>query len=205
MQREVFRISNRAKHAVEVPLETAKELFGILNMDAVFNAAKHDNDNDKDAVEEDQASHSSAENAADTEPLKAEDLEYSDKVLDVVCHYAMLPRSDRTESIPRPLTQDLKRVVTAEEMELVTTAEKNDYLVDLLNCAMFLRFQQLTALCAAYMAMRIEEISKAAPDIMTGAQRIRDFMHMENEWTEEEMVHLKAEMDYAKSVDPNVY
>lgn len=40
---------------------------------------------------------------------------------------------------------------------------------------------------------------------MTGAQRIRDFLHMENEWTEEEMGHLRKEMEYAKSVDPNVY
>lgn len=200
---DIFRISNRNGHAVEMPLATAKELLGMLNMDHVFSAANAGaEDADADA---EHASHSSADEDADSEPLKAEDLEYPDMVLDVVRDYALLPKGERTDTIPRPLTQDIKSVVTADEMALVTAAEKGDYLVDLLNCAMFLRFSQLTALCAAYMAVRIDEIAKAAPDIMTGAQRIRDFLHMENEWTEEEMGHLRKEMEYAKSVDPNVY
>lgn len=202
---EVFNISNCNKHVVTVPLSTAKELFGILNMEAVFKVAKPEGDGEADG-EMDQASHNSEEQEdADPEPLKAENLEYSDKVLDVVRDYALLPASACTECIPRPLTKDLQSVVSTDEIQIVTEAEKADYLVDLLNCAMFLRFKRLTALCAAYMAMRIDQIAKGAPDIMTGAERIRAFMHMENEWTEEEMVHLKAEMDYAKSVDPNVY
>ncbi|KPA77664.1 hypothetical protein ABB37_07010 [Leptomonas pyrrhocoris] len=193
---ECFCIGNRNKHVVRVPIAIANELFGILNMDAVFDIVKQIH-GDMEAGDEDQAE--------DAEELKVEDLEYSDRVLDVVQEYALLPPIDRTSNIPRPLTQDLKSVVSAAAMDLVTAAEKNDYLVDLLNCSMFLRCDQLTALCAAYMAMRIDEIAKGAPDIMAGAQRIRDFMHMENEWTPEEMVYLREEMNYAKSVDPNVY
>lgn len=198
---DIFRISNRSGYGVDIPLATAKELLGMLDMEHVFSAA---NAGAEDA-DEAHASHSSADDEVDDEPLKAEDLEYPNMVLDVVRGYALLPKGERTDNIPRPLTQDIRSVVTADEMALVQAAEKGDYLVDLLNCAMFLRFAQLTALCAAYMAVRIDEIAKAAPDIMTGAQRIRDFLHMENEWTEEEMGHLRKEMEYAKSVDPNVY
>jgi hypothetical protein len=201
---EFFHISNRNGHVVAVPLEAAKELFGILNMNDFFNTAKQDKE-PGDEEEMDQASHSSTEDDAEQGPLKTENLEYANKVLDVVRDYAMLPASDRTSEISRPLAMPLSHCVKPGEMELVREAESQDYLVELLNCAMFLRFRQLTSLCAAYMAVRIDEIAKEAPDIMTGAERIRNFMHMENEWTEEEMGHLRAEMEYAKQVDPHVY
>ncbi|AYU76564.1 protein of unknown function - conserved [Leishmania donovani] len=192
---EVFRISNVSGYSVEMPLATAKELLGMLNMDQVFRAARAGTDDTDESDVDD----------GDTEPVKAEGTDYSKEVLDVVRAYALLPPDERTSSIPRPLTQDLRSVVYAGEMELVEKAEREDYLVDLLNCALFLRFSQLSALCAAYMAVRIDEIAKAAPDIMEGAERIRKFLHMQNEWTEEEMGHLRREMEYAKSVDPNVY
>ncbi|GET86376.1 hypothetical protein, conserved [Leishmania tarentolae] len=192
---EVFRLSNISGHTVEIPLATAKELLGMLNMDQVFRAAQAGTDDTDESDMDD----------SDTEPVKAEGMDYCKEVLDVVRAYALLPPDERTTSIPRPLTQDLRTVVYANEMELVEKAEREDYLVDLLNCALFLRFAQLSALCAAYMAVRIDEIAKAAPDIMEGAERIRKFLHMQNEWTEEEMGHLRREMEYAKSVDPNVY
>ncbi|CAG9569733.1 conserved hypothetical protein [Leishmania major strain Friedlin] len=192
---EVFRISNVSGYSVEIPLATAKELLGMLNMDQVFRAARAGTDDTDESGVDD----------GDTEPVKAEGMDYGKEVLDVVRAYALLPPDKRTSSIPRPLTQDLRSVVYAGEMELVEKAEREDYLVDLLNCALFLRFSQLSALCAAYMAVRIDEIAKAAPDIMEGAERIRKFLHMQNEWTEEEMGHLRREMEYAKSVDPNVY
>ncbi|CBZ24273.1 conserved hypothetical protein [Leishmania mexicana MHOM/GT/2001/U1103] len=192
---EVFRISNVSGYSVEIPLATAKELLGMLNMDQVFRAARAGADDTDESDVDD----------GDTEPVKAEGMDYAKEVLDVVRAYALLPSDERTSNIPRPLTQDLRSVVYAGEMELVEEAEREDYLVDLLNCALFLRFAQLSALCAAYMAVRIDEIAKAAPDIMEGAERIRKFLHMQNEWTEEEMGHLRREMEYAKSVDPNVY
>ncbi|AIN96032.1 hypothetical protein LPMP_091170 [Leishmania panamensis] len=193
---EVFRITNVSGYSVEIPLATAKELLGMLDMDQVFRAARAGADDTDESADADDY---------DAEPLKAEGMEYSKEVLDVVRSYALLPSDERTNNIPRPLTQDLRSVVHAGEMELVEKAEREDYLVDLLNCALFLRFSQLSALCAAYIAVRIDEIAKAAPDIMEGAERIRKFLHMQNEWTEEEMGHLRREMEYAKSVDPNVY
>ncbi|KAG5486102.1 hypothetical protein LSCM4_06810 [Leishmania orientalis] len=193
---EVFRMSNVSGYSVEIPLAKAKELLGMLNMDQVFRAARAGADDADEPADADDG---------DAEPVKAEGMEYCKEVLDVVRAYALLSSDERTSSIPRPLTQDLRSVVYAGEMELVEKAEKEDYLVDLLNCALFLRFSQLSALCAAYMAVRIDEIAKAAPDIMEGAERIRKFLHMQNEWTEEEMGHLRREMEYAKSVDPNVY
>lgn len=196
---ETFHISNSSGYRVEIPLVRAKELLGILDMRQLFNAAEagaDDADEPVPPVDVDDA---------EAEPVKAEGLDYGKEVLDVVREYAMRATSERTANIPRPLTQELKSVINADEMDLVKKAEAGNYLVDLLNCALFLQFSQLSALCAAYMAVRIEEIAKAAPDIMEGAERIRQFMHMENEWTEEEMGHLRREMEYAKSVDPNVY
>ncbi|KAG5510632.1 hypothetical protein JKF63_06930 [Porcisia hertigi] len=193
---DIFLMSNVSGHSVEIPLDTAKDLLGILNMDQIFRSARAGADDADDSVEEDDS---------DAEPVKLEGTEYGNEVLDVVRAYAMLPPDKRTTSIPRPLMQELRTVVYPDEMELVKKAEKEDYLVDLLNCALFLRFSQLSSLCAAYMAVRINDIAQAAPDIMEGAERIRKFLHMQNEWTEEEMVHLRREMEYAKSVDPNVY
>lgn len=136
-------------------------------------------------------------------PIRLDSLIYSRATLEALKLYTGF--AHRTVSIPKPLVSELSQCVTPEEMQLVTAAEQEDYLVELLDLASLLLCEPLTALCAAYMSERINEIARTAPDIMTGAASIRQFLHMENEWTGEEMECLKKEMEYAKMVDPNVY
>lgn len=200
---------NKKGERVAVPEETARRLFQTFAMaEAVVSdmapAANSSSAPSADA-ENDAPFLAEGDNLDEDEAIRFDELDHELPVLEAVARYAMLPDNMRTASIPKPMVSTLAQCVMPHEMELVQAAEDGDYLVPLIDLASHLRFEQLLALCSAYASTRIEEIARAAPDIMTGAEEVRKFLHMENDWTEEEMRHLKTEMEYAKQVDPNTY
>lgn len=200
---------------VEIAEEIAHRLFGtIANTETIVNVA--------DSSRAEQVNGGAPEDVSDgsgtddngipefleddqSNVIQLTDLSYSLTVLQVAVAYAELPEENRTADIPCPLIRPLQHLVKEHEMQLLNVAEAEKYLVELLDLAAYLKFKELQALCAAYISTRIDEIAKAAPNIMEGAQRIRDYLGMENEWTDEEMEHLRKEMEYCKLVDPSVY
>ncbi|KAH9586350.1 SKP1 component [Trypanosoma melophagium] len=117
----------------------------------------------------------------------------------------LLHTDRRSEEIPKPLTVPLQSCVKNWEMEFVKEMERSGCMMSLLECSCYLRVHALQSLLSAYVAQRIREVAMAAPSIMEGAEDVRRLLHIENEWTQEEMVHLEREMRYAKEIDPNVY
>ncbi|CCW64595.1 unnamed protein product [Phytomonas sp. EM1] len=213
-----FHLSNKLGESVEVPMSVANKLFiMVANVNSIAaisgNPPQFDDTLElssaapEDSVpltEDAEEGQNKSPNEGDM-PLQLSNLDYSKEVLEKVVHYAMLPDDQRTANIPKPLIMPLKLLVQAHELDLVREAEEKQFLVQLLDIASYLRFEQLVALCAAYISERIGEIARGAPDIMTGSERIREFLHMDNEWTPEEMEHLRREMEYVKQVDPRIY
>lgn len=94
--------------------------------------------------------------------------------------------------------------LTAEDVKTMEVAEQKRYLASLYEVSFLLGFDLLKDICAAYLSHRIDLIAQQAPSVMEGAERIRKFLELENEWTEEEMQHLAAEMQLAEQRDPMV-
>ncbi|CAD2220442.1 hypothetical protein AGDE_07133 [Angomonas deanei] len=94
---------------------------------------------------------------------------------------------------------------TEKERALLKRADDANQLPEMMEAVNDLEIENVQALLAAYIACRIDEISRAAPDIMSGAELLRTFLKIKNDWTEEEMGHLRKEMEYAKKMDPSVY
>lgn len=194
---EKMTLANTAGDSVQLSYEDAKAAFTILtSAEATLQQAQADfgenGSGEAPPVEED-------------EQVKIDTFTCSKKVLEVVKEYAELPATKRTKQVNKPVKGDYGAYVNAHELRMVRDAERDDYLVDLLDVAITLGFAALRDVCAGYCSLRIREIAMAAPDIMEGAERIRKFLHMENEWTDEEMVHLRKEMEMLKSLDSSIY
>ncbi|ESS65794.1 hypothetical protein TcG_10145 [Trypanosoma cruzi] len=138
---------------------------------------------------------------AEMPPLE---LDYPELVVKYVSEYLM-NTDRRLVDIPKPLTAPVSHFAKAWEMVLVRDIEKHQLLIPVLECSTYLRIDVLHDLLAAFLAERIQEISKAAPSIMEGAESLRQYLQLENEWTPEEMVHLEEEMRYAKEMNPGAY
>lgn len=132
------------------------------------------------------------------------ELDFSASVVQAVANYLENPNR-RLVEIPIPLTASVEHFVKPWEMEFVRDIEKRVLLLPLLECATYLRIDALQSLLSAYLAQRICEISKSAPCIMEGAEQLRQYLHLENEWTPEERVQLGEEMQYVKILDPSAY
>lgn len=195
------KLGNKTGDTVELPEEVAKQLFGRLGeVDEVLAAANKD---DVEDVEEPQAAPALAvapgESAPD-ENLSLDSLDCPKEALEVIRDYALLPSDQRTV-IQKPLSDSLGNIITKHELELVETAAKKQYLTPLLETSLYLRFNALSDLCAAFAYERIRKIDAEAPDIMAGAEAIRKFLNIPNEWTEEEMGHLQKEMEFVASLE----
>ncbi|RNF10907.1 hypothetical protein TraAM80_01291 [Trypanosoma rangeli] len=132
------------------------------------------------------------------------ELDYTELVVKFVVEYLQKPEK-RSVKIPRPLSASLSNFAAAWEMALVRKIEQHKLLIQVLECCSYLRIEELHDLLAAFVAERIQEISRAAPSIMEGAERLRQYLQLENEWTPEEMVCLEQEMQCAAKVDPGAY
>lgn len=140
--------------------------------------------------------------AREPPPLNLDSLQCCKACLVEVKAYAMLPRSQRSPEIPRPINAPLEDIVTKFELDLVLRATKGKYITPLTELAILLQFEELSNLCSAFIYETIEKISKESPDTMVGSERIRAFMNIPNDWTEEESLHLGMERDLAKELDP---
>lgn len=200
------KLGNKSGDSVELPEETAKALFGLLkDVNEVVKTANKGDAADVEDVEEGEAMPPLPGEGVQDENLSLDSLDCPKVALEVIRDYALLPEDKRTADIPKPLERPIESVVTEGEMALLEKAASEKYLTPLLETALYLHFDQLATLCAAYAYQRIEKIAKEAPDIMEGAERIRQFLNVPNEWTEEEMGHLRKEMEFAKELDPNAY
>ncbi|RNF17080.1 uncharacterized protein Tco025E_05066 [Trypanosoma conorhini] len=132
------------------------------------------------------------------------ELDYTERVVKFVVEYLQKPEK-RSVEIPKPLTASLGNFVDAWEMTLAREIERHKLLIQVLECSSYLRIGELHNLLAAFVAERIHDISRAAPSIMEGAERLRQYLQLENEWTPEEMVHLEEEMQYAAKANPGAY
>ncbi|CCW64594.1 unnamed protein product [Phytomonas sp. EM1] len=205
-------LSNVEGDSVVIPEEVARRLFNKFSVVDTFLLAvrppsrdSNSSGGDGEGEETEETLSSGAGRLQEEEPLRITQLHASREVLQVVAHYAMLPSDQRTENIPRPLKRCYAESVMPHELELVKQAEEMNYLRNLFEVAFDLRFEQLLALCGAYTNERIWEISRESPDIMTAAQRIREFLKIENTWSAEEMENLSKEMALAKKLDPHAY
>lgn len=219
---DVFILRNMEGHTTEIPLEAAKKYFRTLtDVDAAIATAGNADapsgvkQNGSTTLEvpiamedvedpEDGVAVNGSEEDEDTH-LKLEDLNYPAAVLDAILEYTVMLTENRVSPIPKPLTDPIHMTLKPQQLGMVERAEENNYLVELIDCASVLKFEEMIALCAAYMSSRICEISKRGPNIMAAAENIRKFLHMANDWTPEEMEHLRKEMEYAKSFNPDVY
>ncbi|CCW66711.1 unnamed protein product [Phytomonas sp. Hart1] len=213
-----LHLSNQVGESVEVPISVARNLFKIVaNVDSFASTARKlprsnyapDLGPEVQAVsvkpinEKEEEDDKNPNN--DNVPLHFSNLDYSKEVLEAVAQYAVLPHNRRTAIIPKPLNVPLSRIVQENELDFVKVAEKSGFLIQLLDVASCLGFEELMQLCAAYISERVHEIALAGPDIMTAAERTREFLRIHNEWTPEEIEHLHREMEYARQVDPSVY
>lgn len=225
MSGETIELKNRNDDFVTLDKEVATKLFVRLQkVDKVINAAEQgedveDKEDDEEGVIEVPRAGPGARppmSAAPplgmpgrtpepTGPLQLDNLDCSKEVLEALCAYSKLPAADRTTSIPKPINAPLVHIVKPHEMEMLEAAQKGKYITPLTELAIYLQFEELSNLCAAYIYQSIEKIAKDAKDIMAGAEEIRQWMNIPNEWTEEEMGHLRKEMELAKQLDPNAY
>lgn len=198
-----FFLENKDKERVQLPEERAIRFFGLVaETDAIAGMGRTSGGEDDVEDVEDGEEGLAAESAVQ---LGLASLEYDRATLEATVAYAMREDADRTASIPRPMPRPLTELILPSEMAFMAAAEQRGCHVQLLDIAAYLKFDHLLSLCSAYMAARIEEIARAAGSIMEGAETIREFLRMHNEWTPEEMEHLRKEMEYAKLVDPRVY
>lgn len=105
---------------------------------------------------------------------------------------------------PRPPCLSYEQI-SSNDKQLMEDVQKKDMLIPLYDTAFLLGFNALKDICAAFLSFRIDRIASRAPDPLTGAAEIRDFLHMANEWTDEEMDHLRKEMKLTLAVDPSAY
>ncbi|EPY30956.1 hypothetical protein STCU_00637 [Strigomonas culicis] len=129
----------------------------------------------------------------------------ADAALDALVAFIALPEKSRTVNIPKPLRDPLKNIVADDVYKWLTGSETKKVHVDVLNLAVYLKYDEMSCAAAAYVAERLDEVAKQAPDIMTGAEHIRNYLNLKNEWSEEEMKHLAKEMAYAKEVNSSAY
>ncbi|EPY36416.1 hypothetical protein AGDE_06924 [Angomonas deanei] len=94
---------------------------------------------------------------------------------------------------------------TEKERALLKRADDANQLPEMMEAVNDLEIENVQRLVAAYIACRMDEISRSAPDIMSGAELLRTFLKVKNNWTEEELGYLRKEMEYAKKMDPSVY
>lgn len=95
--------------------------------------------------------------------------------------------------------------LTTSDKEIMGQANKEKWLISLYDTAFLIGFDGLKDLCAAYLSYEIDRIAMMSETPMVGAERIRDFLDMKNDWTDEEMEHLRKEMDVAVQADPRAY
>jgi len=204
---EIFQLINTTGDSVDVDFKVARELFGIVVSagNVLAQGEKTFTNDETPAAEEAEETVAEEADADEAEAVKIDTLTCNKKTLEVIKEYAEMPASKRTKTLPKPIDGEFGSHVMAHELKMVKDAEKDGYLVDLLDAAIQLRFSALSDMCAGYCSVRIRQIAQAAPDIMTGAERIREFLHMENEWTPEETEHLRKEMEMLKSLDSSVY
>lgn len=153
---------------------------------------------------------SDADSGADSggdedEAVERTDLAYSKEVIETVINYAQLPFSQRTNNIPKPLKRPWHETVQDHECKLMLKAAAEKTLVPLLELSLELQFRELTALCASFINVEAERIAKNASSIMEGAENIRKYLNVRNEWTDEEMVCLEEEMKLAKRSNVELY
>lgn len=95
--------------------------------------------------------------------------------------------------------------ISSNDKQLMADVQKKDMLISLYDTAFLLGFNALKDTCAAFLSYRIDLIASRAPDPITGAAEIRQFLNMANEWTDEEMENLRKEMKLTLAVDPTAY
>lgn len=95
--------------------------------------------------------------------------------------------------------------LTDRDKETLERANAENWLISLYDTAFLIGFDRLKDLCAAFLSFKIDHIAMTSETPMTGAERIREFLHMKNDWTDEEMEHLRKEMELAVQADPRAY
>lgn len=105
---------------------------------------------------------------------------------------------------PRPLTLTFD-LLTPTDHKLLQRANDAGVLILLYDATFLLGFSTLKDVCAVYLSHLIDNIAVKAANPLEGAEEIRKLLHMPNEWTEEEMNHLRKEMELAIEVDPKAY
>jgi hypothetical protein len=77
----------------------------------------------------------------------------------------------------------------------VANEESHEKAIVLTNLAVRLDIESLRDFLCAWCSAQVTMLSEGV-NLMDGAERIRSFFNIPNEWTDEEMGHLRLEMEY---------
>lgn len=114
----------------------------------------------------------------------------------------------RPATIPKPLCGSLDRYISDWEKDFIKSLLKeednwqHEDLVEVLNVAYRLEFESLRDLLSGWVATQIDELVKDK-NMMDGAEAVRNFFNMPNEWDADSMEHLKAEMEFYQQNENN--
>lgn len=117
--------------------------------------------------------------------------------------------SDKTPTqFPKPLPDEIEKFASEFEKEFLikqlgnrTTDNDNLELLTLYQCAQFLQMHDLVTLIAGWIASRIMGICKKYRDCMVAGEKIRDLLHLPDDWTPEEKNQLRLETAWPDDED----
>lgn len=95
--------------------------------------------------------------------------------------------------------------LTEKEVEKLEETHKAGFLAELYDVSFVIGFENMKKMCAAFYSEKIYRIASMAEDPLSGAEEIRKYLGMDNLWTEDEMAHLREEMNLAMEVEPMAY
>jgi coenzyme F420-reducing hydrogenase alpha subunit len=124
---------------------------------------------------------------------------YSSAAIQAIAAYVKNFASGRPSTIPKPLPGSMDRYINEWERDFIKSLLKDndvwqhESLVEVLNVAYRLELESLRDLLAGWIAVQIDELVKDK-NMLDGAEAIRNFFDMPNEWDAEQMENLRAEM-----------
>ncbi|CAD2220443.1 hypothetical protein AGDE_00775 [Angomonas deanei] len=199
-------LENDKGEGVEIPIQYARDCYQLVReVESLVQPYPNGEEGSGSIPALDPSpSEETENNNNNNSPLRIDGLLCDKTTLELVKQYT-LSYPNLTTDLPQPLLCPLHVLAQPHEMELLRRAERSAVHVQLLDIASYLKFDPLVQLTSAYISIRINEIARHAENIMVGAEQVRHFLQMVNEWTEEEMKCLEKEMAYALEVDPNAF
>ena len=140
--------------------------------------------------------------------ISHEGANYSSDAIQAVATYVkqFAPSGQRPSTIPKPLPGTMDRYITEWERDFIKSLLKendvrqHEVLLEVMNVAQRLELESLRDLLAGWISVQIDALVKDK-NMLDGAEAVRNFFNLPNEWDAEQMENLKAEMEFHKQYE----